>query len=139
MRKLIALALTASAVACSSESPTPLAGLAPDVMVTLTAAGPGGVNAAPTLAFSRSAAQVGLRLAGDLGEIDHLTAEVAPLSAPDDARRWRVDTAPSAADGAQGMVTLPAHALSTGDYVLTLWEGDARVVGRFSFRVAKDP
>ena len=93
----------------------------------------------PVLAFSRSAAQIGLRLTGDLGEIDHLTAEVAPIATPDDARRWRVDVAPAGADGARGMVTLPSHALSTGAYVLTLWESDARVVDRYPFRVQKDP
>ena len=52
-------------------------------------------------------------------------AEVAPANAPDDARRWRVDAAPPGADSAPAMVTLPAYALSTGDYILTLWEGDA--------------
>ena len=36
------------------------------------------------------------------------------------------------------MVTLPAYALPTGDYILTLWEGDARLVARFVFRSRKE-
>ena len=43
-----------------------------------------------------------------------------------------------AADGAPAMVTLPAYALPTGDYVLTVWEGDASVVARFVFRSRKE-
>ena len=127
------------AAACSSEPAGAPVGMAPDVMLTLAPAVDRAAEDMPVLAFSRSAAQVGLRLTGDLGEIDHLTAEVAPIAAPDDPRRWRVDVAPAAADGARGMVTLPSHALSSGAYVLTLWEGDARVVDRYPFRVQKEP
>ena len=113
--------------------------MAPDVTLTLAPVAARAAAEMPVLTFSRSAAQVGLRLTGDLGEIDHLTAEVAPIAAPDDARRWRVDVAPAAADGARGLVTLPSHALSSGAYVLTLWESDARIVDRYPFRVQKDP
>ena len=112
-------------------------GTAPDVTVTLAPAATG--SAEPqTLAISRAAAQVGLRLTGEMGELEHLTAEVAPANAPDDVRRWRVDAAPPAADAAPAIVTLPAYALPTGDYILTLWEGDARVVARFAFRSRKE-
>ena len=112
-------------------------GTAPDVTVTLVPAATASAEPA-TLVIPRTAAQVGLRLTGDVGELEHLTAEVAPANAPDDARRWRVDAAPPAADSAPAMVTLPAYALSTGDYILTLWEGDASVVARFVFRARKE-
>ena len=114
-----------------------LVGTAPDVTVTLAPAATASAEP-PTLVIPRTAAQVGLRLTGEMGELEHLTAEVAPASAPDDARRWRVDAAPPAADAAPAMVTLPAYALPTGDYILTLWEGDARVVARFVFRSRKE-
>ena len=133
---VIALGAGIAAAGCSSEQAAPV-GIAPEV--TLTLAPVADTAEPPLLTVSRSAAQVGLRLTGELGEIDHLTAEVAPVTAPDEARRWRVDVAPAAADGVQGMVTLPSHALSTGAYLLTLWEGDARVVDRYPFRVQKDP
>ena len=134
---VIVLGVGIAAAGCSTEQAGAPVGIAPEVTLTLAPAD--GTAEPPLLTFSRSAAQVGLRLTGDLGEIDHLTAEVAPIAAPDDARRWRVDVAPAAADGARGMVTLPSHALSTGAYLLTLWEGDARVVDRYPFRVQKDP
>ncbi len=138
MRTLVVVVVAVLGIACASDPSAPLVGTAPDATVSLTAvAAVAGVP--PTLTFTREAAQVGLRLTGEIGEIDQLTAEVAPASAPDDARRWRVDAAPPGPDGARGMVTLPSHALTTGDYVLTLWEGDAGVVGRFPFTVVKRP
>lgn len=139
MWRLAALALTACcAAACSPAAPagTPV-GTAPAATVTLEAGAPS-EGGPPTLVVPRDAAQVGLLLRGSLGEIDHLTAEVAPVASPDDARRWRVDAAIPGADDVRAMVTLPSYALPTGDYVLTLWEGDARVVARFAFRSRKD-
>lgn len=136
---VIALGVGVVAAGCWSNRPDTPVGMAPEVTLTLAPVAGGAAAEPPVLAFPRSAAQIGLRLTGDIVEIDHLMAEVAPIAAPDDARRWRVDVAPAAADGARGMVTLPAHALSTGTYLLTLWEGDARVVDRYPFRVQKDP
>ena len=66
-------------------------GTAPDVTVTLapvTANGSAGGNL-PTLEIPRQAAQVGVRLTGDVGDVEYLTAEVAPARAPDEVRRWR--------------------------------------------------
>ena len=68
-----------------------------------------------TLVIPRTAAQVGLRLTGDVAEPAHLMAEVAPANAPT-TPALRVDAAPPGADSAPAMVTLPAYALSTGDY-----------------------
>lgn len=136
---MLALAAALAATSCASppaESTMPV-GTAPAATVTLAPLTTAGASE-PTLTIPRSAAQVGLRLTGDLGDVEHLTAEVAPAASPDDARRWRADAAPPAADEARVMVTLPAYALPTGEYVLTLWEADARVVGRFAFRVLKD-
>ncbi len=132
------LLIAGGAAACSQGNPADaLVGTAPDVTVTLA---PGAAASAepPTLVIPRTAAQVGLRLTGEMGEVEHLTAEVAPANAPDDARRWRVDAAPPASDAAPAMVTLPAYALPTGDYILTVWEGDARMVARFAFRSRKE-
>ena len=135
---MLALA-TGAAAACSSPPADPAApvGIAPAATVTLAPVTVAGASQ-PTLTIPRTAAQVGLRLTGDLGDVEHLTAEVAPAASPDDARRWRADAAPPASDEARVMVTLPAYALPTGEYVLTLWEADARVAGRFAFRVRKD-
>lgn len=133
---LLAAALTA---ACSGRDPgEPLPGVAPDATFALTpvAAGPSGEPS--TLVIPPGAAQVGFRLLAEVGELDHLTAEIAGAKNPDDARRWRVDAAPAAGDGAKAMVTLPAYAVSTDEYVLTLWEGDATPVARFVFRTRKD-
>ena len=99
-----------AAGACSRDHPADtLVGTAPDVTVTLVPAATASAEPA-TLVIPRTAAQVGLRLTGDVGELEHLMAEVAPASAPDDARRWRVDAAPAGADSAPAMVTLPAYA-----------------------------
>jgi len=138
MRVLAACAVAIGLAACAAEPGSTPAGTAPSVTVTVapatTAPGPAGL---PTLEIPRDAAQVGVRLLGDLGELEHLTAEMAPATAPDEVRRWRVDPAPAAADGAAAMVTLPPHAVPDGDYLLTLWEGDARVVARYGFRTVR--
>jgi hypothetical protein len=138
MRALLSCLAVVTA-ACSTAPATPPIGTAPDVTVTLapvTANGPAG-GALPALEIPRRAAQVGVRLIGEVGDVEHLTAELVPVTAPDEVRRWRVDAAPAAADGATAMVTLPSHAVPDGDYVLTLWEGDARVVARYGFRTVR--
>lgn len=138
MRVLLSC-LAVVAAACSTPPAAAPVGTAPDVTVTLapvTANGPAG-GSLPTLEIPRQAAQVGLRLTGEVGDVEHLTAEMAPVTAPDEVRRWRVDPAPGAADGATAMVTLPPHALTGDEYVVTLWEGDARVVARYGFRTVR--
>jgi hypothetical protein len=137
MRVLVGL-IALIAAACSGSPAAGPVGTAPDVTVTLrpvAAQGPAG--SLPTLEIPRQAAQLGLRLTGELGDVEHLTAEMAPASAPDEVRRWRVDPAPAGSDGAAAMVTLPPHAVPDGEYVVTLWEGDARVVARYGFRTAR--
>lgn len=91
----------------------------------------------PPLAISVSAGtgQVALRLPGDFGDVDQLVAELTREDAPDGARRWPVDPASAAADGARASVMLPAYALTPGAYSLTVWRGDADAVQRFVFRV----
>jgi hypothetical protein len=123
--------------ACSAPPATTSAGTAPDVTVTLAPATTNAGGTLPTLEIPRQAAQVGVRLTGVVGDVEHLTAEMAPMTAPDEIRRWRVDAAPEAADGATAMVTLPPHAVPDGEYVVTLWEGDARVVARYGFRTVR--
>ena len=138
MRVLLSCLAVVTAACSTPPAATPV-GTAPEVTVTLapvTANGPAG-GELPMLEIPRQAAQVGLRLTGEVGDVEHLTVEMAPVTAPDEVRRWRVDTAPAAADGATAMVTLPPHAVPDGEYVLTLWEGDARVVARYGFRTAR--
>lgn len=141
MRVLTVGLMVLSAAACGSAPDTTPVGTAPSVTVavapvTADGAGPGGV---PTLEIPRDTAQVGVRLLGELGDLDGLIAEIAPAAAPDEIRRWRVDPAPATADGAAAMVTLPPHAVPDGAYVITVWEGDARVVARYTFQARKAP
>jgi hypothetical protein len=138
MRALLGL-MAAVAAACSGSPDAAPAGTAPAVTITLTpmtAEGPG-AGGLPMLEIPRQVAQVGVRLRGELGAVEHLTAEMAPVRAPDQVRRWRVDAAPPANDDAAAMVTLPPHAVPDGEYVVTLWEGDARMVARYGFRTAR--
>jgi hypothetical protein len=138
MRVLLSCLAVVTAACAAPPAATPV-GTAPDVTVTLApvaAHGPAD-GSLPTLEIPRQAAQVGVRLTGEVGEVEHLTVEMAPVTAPDAVRRWRVDAAPAAADGATAMVTLPPHAVPDGEYVLTLWEGDARVVARYGFRTTR--
>ncbi len=93
-------------------------------------------QAPPTLSMPPGVAQVMLRLAGDLADVDQLVAEIGPAGAGDRARRWPVDAAQAGADGVYASVTLPAYALQAGDYVVTVWRGDAEAVQRYTFRVA---
>jgi hypothetical protein len=138
MRVLVGLIALVSAACAAAPDAEPV-GTAPEVTVTLapvTAQRPTAGSLA-TLEIPRHAAQVGVRLMGELGEVEHLTAEMAPVNAPDHVRRWRVDAAPGGVDGAGAMVTLPPHAVPDGEYILTLWEGDARIVARYGFRSAR--
>lgn len=93
-------------------------------------------QAPATLSMPPGAAQVILRLAGDVADVDQLVAEIGPAGAVDRARRWPVDAAQAGADGVHASVTLPAYALQAGDYVVTVWRGDADAVRRYTFRVA---
>jgi hypothetical protein len=137
MRGLVGI-VAMIAAACSGAPHSGPAGTAPAVTVTLTPVTTrGAAGGLATLEIPRQAAQVGVRLKGELGDVEHLTAEMAPVHAPDQVRRWRVDAAPAGSDGAAAMVTLPPHAVPDGEYVLTIWEGDARVVARYGFRTAR--
>jgi len=141
MRPYLLCAVMLTTAACAADPAATPVGTAPTVTVavapvTADGAGAGGVS---TLEIPRDTAQVGVRLRGELGDLDGLIAEIAPAAAPDEIRRWRVDPAPAAADGATAMVTLPPHAIPDGAYVITVWEGDARVVARYTFQARKAP
>lgn len=86
------------------------------------------------LAVPRGTAMVHLRLVGDLPAAVDLTAELAAVGR-DEVKRWPVDDAPAGDDGATRLVSLPPYVVPAGDYVLTLWAGDADVVQRYAFRV----
>ena len=102
----------------------------PAVTLTLERASP-----PATLTIPPDAGQVSLRLPGELGDVDQLTAEISPADAPDEVKRWPVDRTPVGSDGAKASVTLPAFALPPGAYRMTVWKGDAEVVQRYAFQI----
>lgn len=89
----------------------------------------------PAVTVPRGTAMVHLRLVGDLPAAVELTAELSALGR-DEVKRWPVDDAPAADDGATRVVSVPPYAVPAGDYALTLWQGDADVVQRYRFRIA---
>lgn len=105
------------------------------VVLTLAPVAARGGGDTTSLRVPTSAAQVQLRLVGDLPPADALTAEVTSMDAAETSRRWPVDAAPPANDGAQASIELPAYVLPPGDYVVTVWQGDADAVLRYGFRV----
>ncbi len=129
---IVAATLTALA-ACggpAARGPVPAEAL-PVASVLLT----GESTTPPATARTAGAAQVQLRLVGELADPDSLVAEVVPVDAPDGSRRWPVDADTAALDGASATVTVPAYALPPGNYVVTVWRGDAEAVRRYPFRV----
>jgi hypothetical protein len=119
--------------ACSGPEPGRAeAGRGTPVGIFLPAADDAGT--AP-ISIPPAAGQVTLRLGGEFGDLDQLTAELASVAAPDSARRWPVDTAPAGPDGARASLTVPAYALAPGEYIVTIWQGDAEPVRRYAFRV----
>jgi hypothetical protein len=135
---LAALSWTSGGCARASED-TPATAEAAEglAVVSLVPGADRSPVARPAVELTRGVAQVQLRLAGDFPELDHLMAEIAPTADPDSVGRWRVDPAPAGADRAGGLVSVPVYALAPGDYTLTVWEGDARVVGRYPFQVRR--
>jgi hypothetical protein len=115
--------------------PPPAAPAAAPLVATAVLTADAGAPTAVTV--PGDAAQVLLRLGGTLGDVERLIAEVTPVANPDAARRWPVDAAPEAGDGARASVTLPPYVLPPGDYTVTVWEGDASVVQEYRFRVAR--
>lgn len=131
----LVLALAMALAGCGEPPPGARSGAAAPVpAVTLT------LDSAPqpaVLTLPPGAGQISLRLPGELGDVDQLTAEISPAGAPDEVKRWPVDGASSGTDGAKASVTLPAFALPPGAYLLTVWQGDAEVVQRYAFQIRK--
>ena len=121
-----------------SSTPSPSASERPAAMpvvaLTLTPLVTRGAGGHPSAQVPRGTAQVRFLLAGDLPPADALTAEVAAVDR-DEVRRWPVDDAPAGTAGAARAVTVPAYAVPAGDYVLTVWQGDADMVQRYAFRI----
>lgn len=117
-----------------SAPPVAAATSAPVVALTLTPLVTRGGGEQATAVVPRGTAQVRLLAGGDLPPADALTAEIAAVDR-DDVRRWPVDDAP-AGTGASRAVTVPVYAVPEGDYILTLWQGDAEIVQRYAFRIA---
>lgn len=130
----VTAALLATAACGAPPAPAPSAPAGVTVTVVLPAAA---ADTPETLVIPADATQVVVRLAGETGDPSELVLETAPVATPDEARRWAVDAATPAGDGAAASVTLPAFALAPGDHRLTLWRGDADVVRRHTVRVAR--
>ena len=129
----LTLAMVMSLVGCGAPAPTvPPRAAAPVPALTVTLEG---ALSPAALTIPPDAGQVSLRLPGELGDVDQLTAEISPADAPDDVKRWPVDGASGGSDGAKACVTLPAFALPPGAYRMTVWQGDAEVVQRYAFQI----
>lgn len=129
----LALALALALPGCGAPaSPDPARAPEPVPALTLR---PDSASEADVLTLPPGAAQISLRLPGELGDVDQLTAEISRAEAPDEVKRWPVDRASSGSDGVTASVTLPAFALTPGAYRLTVWQGDAEVVRRYAFRI----
>ena len=76
-----------------------------------------------------SAAQARLDISGVSLPADELTAELE-ARASGEVRRWPVD-----ATSAGLSVTVPIYVVPAGEHVLTLWQGDANMIGRYAFRI----
>jgi FtsP/CotA-like multicopper oxidase with cupredoxin domain len=131
------MGLTLALVMAGCNAPAPAARpraatLVPVVTLTLASDSQPAVLTLPP-----DAGQITLRLPGDLGDVDQLTAEISPADAPDEVKRWPVDGASGADDGATASVTVPAFAVPPGAYRLTVWQGDAAVVQRYAFQIRK--
>lgn len=124
----------APAVTPPAAPGTPAAQALPIVALTLTPVVTRGSGAPPVAVVPRGTAQVALRLVGDLPAAADLTAEIAALDR-DEIKRWPVDDAAPGADGATRAVVVPPYAVPPGDFVLTLWAGDADIVQRYAFRI----
>lgn len=120
----------ATASPAASEPPAAM----PVVALTLTPLVTRGAGGQPAAQVPRGTAQVRLLLAGELPPADALTAEIAAVDR-DEVRRWPVDDAPAGTPGAARAVTVPVYAVPAGDYILTVWQGDADMVQRYAFRI----
>jgi hypothetical protein len=129
----LAVASAAALPACGGPAPgAPPHEAGPTTVLTLTLES---ATRPAALTIPPGAAQVSLRLAGELGDVNQLTAEISPAGAPDQVKRWPVDGASAGSDGAKASVTLPTYALPAGTYQMTIWQGDAEIVQRYVFRV----
>lgn len=94
-----------------------------------------GAGTPPTATVPRGTAQVRFLLDGDLPAPAELTAEIMAVDR-DEVKRWPVDAAPDTPrTAATHAVTVPVYAVPAGDYILTLWAGDADIVQRYAFRI----
>lgn len=129
----LTLAMAMALPGCGEPAPAVpprAAGPVPALTLTLDSA-----SQPAALTIPPDAGQVSLRLPGELGDVDQLTAEISPADAPDEVKRWPVDGASDGSDGAKASVTLPAFALPPGAYRMTVWQGDAEVVQRYAFQI----
>lgn len=128
---LLTLALTSACSTSAPETGAPVrTGEVAVVALTPQPAPDPATPAAPVdVTVPRAAAQVRVELLGVSPPPDELTAELEAVESGD-VRRWPVEAASGGVS-----VTVPIYVVPAGDYVLTLWRGDAEAIARYPFRV----
>jgi hypothetical protein len=87
----------------------------------------------PVVDVPIEAGQIELVLVGTPEPVDDLTVELTQTSTPE-VTRWSVYAPRDARQDVVGRVVLPSYAITSGDYQVTLWRGDAVIVDRYRFR-----
>lgn len=131
-----ALVLFVLAAGCSrspdGDAAAPAAG--PVATVDLAPVRAGTTAEPATVTVPAGSVQVQFRLAGLDVKADELTAELEVVGG-DQIKRWRVDDVPPDPVRGAHAVVVPVYEARPGEYVLTVWLGDAEVAQRYRFRV----
>jgi hypothetical protein len=136
-RFAVVLVLFVLAAGCSrppdSDAAAP-ASAGPVATVDLVPIGAGTTAEPATVVVPAGSVQVQFRLAGLDVKADELTAELEAVGG-DQIKRWRVDDVPPDPVRGAHAVVVPIYEARPGEYVLTVWAGDAEVAQRYRFRV----
>lgn len=128
---MLACVLMVWTCGCGGPAADAGAGTSPEAIASVTLT-PAPAGAPLAIAVPGGAAQVRFSLSGLPAGHDDLVAELEAVGG-DRIRRWRVDGAPG--DEAPPSVVVPIYEVPAGEHLLTVWAGDAEVVGRYAFRV----
>lgn len=132
----VVLWLVVGAAACSPAPPAPAS---PPSTATTVATIELPVSKSPSAApvdavVPPGSAQVLFRLHGLDQPADELTAELESV-ATGEVRRWPVDNVTNGTTAGVRAVTVPVYAVPAGEHVLTIWQGDADAVQRYTIRI----
>jgi hypothetical protein len=136
-RLAVVLVLFVLAAGCSRR-PDSITGspasAGPVATVDLTPVRTGTAAEPITVTVPAGSVQVQYRLAGLDAKGEELTAELEAVGG-DQIKRWRVDDVPPDPLRGAHAVVVPVYEARPGEYVLTVWLGDAGVAQRYRFRV----